>query len=287
MYRLFFLICWLPLTYAVANQVGNSSIPVECCSTCPHFRLSSSYSPGNSPGVEPSYESVGIVYFGGLSPGATVPLIEVWQNFLNNGTYATSGGIGSRYMNEAGDKVFGINFFSDSRKCSPCHLYQLGGGVEFFTPHFDFRINSFFPLNNSCCSDPIVYDDYIGDYLVLATFEEFAFKGFEVECGFRFNIPGNICFYSAIGPYYLTSAIAKSWGVQLRARCDIWNTFFCEVQITNDSIFNDCYRGYFGVVIPLDRLSSGLKRCLCWYDQPVHRQGIIRIGNACRYQTNY
>ncbi len=251
------------------------------------FLLYGFYAPGSSPGVDSSYESIGAVYFGKVSPGSLFPLIEVQQNFLNNGTWAPSGGIGSRYMNSRGNRIYGINFFYDGLGLNYFRFHQLGAGIELLSPFFDFRLNSYFPLNSHFTGDPTVYDNYIGDYFVIATFEEYAYRGFDAECGMRFPLMDNIYFYTGIGPYFLASKIAKSWGIQWRARCNLWSTVFAEVQITNDTIFNDRYRGYIGVEIPFDRFAWSLNRGFNWISQPVHRQNIISRGCCCEYQTNY
>ncbi len=127
--------------YSIINEESQSF----AAPSCSRFRLYSFYAPGNSPGVDSSYESVGAIYFGKLSPATFVPLLEVQQNFLNNGTWAPNVGVGSRYMNSRGNQVYGINFFYDGRNCRSLHFHQFGAGIEYLTQHFDFSLQRLHP----------------------------------------------------------------------------------------------------------------------------------------------
>lgn len=244
-----------------------------------------------------------------------LPFVDVQAHILGNGFWAVNAGLGMRWLNPCSGRILGANIFYDYRQMRHsqhknghhrddfhfCHdrkhteFNQVGFGLESLGPCWDARFNAYFPFGNeSIHSRPHIFDDYVGNYVMICREFQQAMKGFDLEFGYHPFCFCGLDFYSAIGTYYFAQHGKHAWGVITRLLVQYGNYLSVECRSTYDNLFHSKTQAVFNLVIPFELFASTCcgwcERSPCAYliSQPVHRNDLIIVTDPeCCWEWNF
>lgn len=265
-------------------------------------RIEGGYNFGKFIGIRHSYAELGLFLPVRLSDfmcfeSDLTTFADVRGYYFNNSKnrWGASAGVGVRTWLDEG--ILGANFYYDflqghHRTCHNRGFNRLGFGVEWLGPCFDFRANAYFPVGKRSHSRRFIFNEYIGDYVVIAKDTQFVVgEGFDAELGTPIYDACDFRIYAAAGPYYFqTSHCYHYWGGQARLELN-WRSYLSlQVRTSYDDTNHSHTQGRILVSIPFDVF------CGCNYFedfcsqllyQPVRRTGIIFTDHCCSYKKNW
>lgn len=257
----------------------------------PNSRIEFGYNFGKYIGIDKNYSEVG-AYIPAMLSEQILSFGDVRVFCLDNGKVAASGGVGFRnWVGNSG--VIGTNFYYDYRKSKfKGDFHRVGIGLEWLSECGDFRLNGYIPVQKKSQRCFLIFNDYIGNYLVVCKRKEYCIhEGFDAEWGRSFASYKNLSFYGAIGPYFYHARHDKNfWGVHARLEM-FWNSFLSfQIRTSYDSRYHGHMQGRLMLSFPLDAF-CGCEPfedvCAKLFTQPVKRNGLIFTKSSCKYTTNY
>ena len=134
-----------------------------------------------------------------------LPFLDFHIHRMNGGKFASNFGAGARILNDKTNSIFGLNVFYDTYEGDYRYYHQLGIGLEFLSPFFDFRLNGYTNLGSSTgYSKQCIYDQYVGGYFATSQQHQASMNGVEFKFG-KWLTRGSLRYfnlYGSIGPYF-------------------------------------------------------------------------------------
>lgn len=324
---------WLYITLASLTLVSSPIITEgfffekfdeSCCAPCCLDGLtfaSTSYldvggAVGRGYGDDPGHGTFGAFLSAPLGQN-WLPFVDVQAHVLGNGFWAVNAGLGLRWLNPCSNRIFGANIFYDYRQMRHSHhrhhdhndfndgfrhchsrhneFNQVGFGLEWLGPCWDLRLNGYFPVgNDSIRSKPHVYDDYVGNYVMVCRTFQYAMKGFDLQLGYHLFCFCGLDFYSAIGTYYFAQHRKHAWGYLGRLMVTYGDFLSIEWRSTYDNLFHSKNQAVFNLMIPFDVFANvcgcwnGRNHCAYLISQPVQRNDLIIVTDPeCCWEWNF
>ena len=136
-------------------------------------------------GYNTGYTSLDL-FLGHLS-GNYFPFVDLRGHYFNDGKWAANGGFGARFLPDAWDVVFGLNFYYDYRRAYQTHFQQAGAGLEFLRDKWEVRFNGYLPFwkKSSPYYDP-QFAFFKGNQIYLKAKKHVAMAGGDAEFGYNF-----------------------------------------------------------------------------------------------------
>jgi Inverse autotransporter, beta-domain len=187
------------------------------------------------------------------------PFIDLRGHYLSNNHWASNGGLGLRWVDCPGERIWGAHVFYDFRKSGEGDFNQIGTGMESLGVNFDFRLNGYMPLGR----------------------RKFVETGFDAEIGKQlFCCWDFVSIYAAAGTYYYRSERASHfWGGMFRLNVRATQYLNIDFKITYDHRFKTMAQGAFTLVLPFDIFECDvdpivdIAHYLLWV--PVERHPVI------------
>jgi len=189
-----------------------------------------------------------------------------------------STGVGVR--REYRKAVLGLNLYYDFQITS-LNLHQIGLGVEYLSNVFDFNANVYLPIGEKKIKKKHLFDDYIGDYVVICKQKTVLCKAFDVSISSLLFEGKSLKSYISIGLYGANfhkenRFIGILGGLKLKFR----GFFYLEPQFS--------YDGFYGTNLGIKfRMSIPFNRIINFQNKPTTRNMHINNKHSCNYQTNY
>lgn len=222
---------------------------------------------------------------------------DEWQAFIDikghhlgsSNSWAANGGVGVRVLSSC-DRTLGANIFYDYRRYRGVNFNQVGVGLESLGNTFDFRINGYFPFKKRI-SYGVVFDDYIGDYIVEALQYWNPMTGVDGEVGVTMLNNGCFGLYGAIGPYYYWNTATNNYFSKRNAFGGMarlafqWTDYVdLEVRVTYDNIFKTKVQGLLQLTLPFeacfDFCNWTKNVCSNIFLKPVSRREVIVLHHS-------
>jgi hypothetical protein len=199
-----------------------------------------------------------------LTNAQLFPYANLRGHVFNNGQGAGNFGLGFRYLTDSSCQVMGANLFYDLRKTNFETFNQLGGGLEYLLPSWEFRANGYFPVGKRVSSrHGIKFDHFSGNNFIIGFKREFAFTGVDGEVAWHFNPYEDINFYLGAGPYYFKGRLEKSaWGGKVRLEAKITDYITLQGIYSYDRVFHSRGSGELALNIPFGKRKC-IKRTNC------------------------
>ena len=247
---------------------------------------------GNRPSFEGNISTLGLMVFReslpSQNPCAFVDLN--WSSFGTGNDNGFSGGAGIRYSPYDPRTVLGLNGYFDYLGFSSSSLRQASVGFEWLTFDSDFRINAYFPVErNTSAYQLIIYDDYIGDYIVVAESWEKALRGFDLEFRRHFYLPYHFRIAPAIGGYFLSGGCCDKNGIKGSLAFDWRDLISIEGAVYYDKCNQISGEAIVRIEFPLESYCAAYFGSYChdWKKARVRRCCTIPHEQICNYVTNY
>lgn len=267
------------------------------------YRLFLSHLEGEGLGTNTGYSTLGGFFalggFASSSSSQFEPFVDVRGHVLNDGRLAANVGAGTRYINYF-QYIWGLNLYYDWRHGQHGHYQQAAGGLELLGKHWGLRANVYWPVGSKAhFSEPTIFSDYLGGFVVVCKEREQALKGVDAEVGFysRIGSPGfNI--YAGIGQYYYRRFCSKDiLGGKARLILQGWDYLSLEGNYYYDRINHSIVTGKITLAFPFgNRPRSQIVR---WTEgpfyedvsqfkeiayQPLLRNEMIYLEEMCQFE---
>ena len=257
------------------------------------------YGTNSGIGYGTDYSTVGLFLAPDYANGSLYPLIDLRAHRFDNDTYGFNVGVGGRYIPPPNTfcEILGFNLFYDWRQGFLNEYNQFGIGLEILSKRWDFRANGYFPVGAKTFRYTCVFDNYIGDYMIVNEKQEITTYGFNAEVGWLAISSKNFFLYLAAGPYYLTTNKSACFGFEpirggmIRARPQYKDYFAVDVTFSHDSTFNTVWQTIFIVSLPLYQI-RGQNEGPCGLTdrqiyQPIERFEVMSLGTRSCWWQNY
>jgi hypothetical protein len=195
------------------------------------------------------------------------------QQTLN---FATSLGLGWRWLGSAGGQIYGVNGWYDADRSHPGFVHQASVGVEVLGDAWEWRANGYFPCGAS--RQPVAFTS-LGPVFPGAE----ALPGVDMECGRAMD--GWLGEYgvSVYGGwyYYRDDRNFDIFGGSMRLESKISETLTLDLKMTHDSFFKTgCAFGITWILPTAGKCKTCLPQPLDYYRlvQPVVRNRTIVFG---------
>jgi hypothetical protein len=245
-----------------------------------------------------NYSTLEITFAPDFVPGHFLPMVDLRGHRFDNTKYAANAGLVARYIPDGNAPfchILGGNLYYDYRQGSWGGFHQIGAGIEMLGKGWDLRANGYVPLSVTEHVRECVFDDYIGDYVIIKRKIEFVSYGYNAEFGYWAVQSDSFLLYGAASLYYLSgrSCQKELRGGRLRIRPQYKDYFAFEVSVSHDSIFQTVWQGQIILSIPLYLINAKKgKRFPCGLTerqvyQPVNRFEIMPMGQSCSWASNF
>ncbi len=229
-------------------------------------------------------------------PGHFLPFLNVRGHRFDNDTYAANFGVGFRYIPDTGSfcELLGANVYYDYREGRLNTYSQIGVGLEILGKRWDVRGNAYIPVGAKKNKLTCVFDDYLGDFIIINKNFEMTTYAFNAEIGWTAVNSKYWMLYLAGGPYYLgrhSQCMDKPiFGGEFRIQPQYKDYFAVDFIVSHDDIYKTVFQCVATVILPLYKIKP-LNRGVCLYDrqvyQPVERFEIMPIGGCSCWKFNY
>jgi Inverse autotransporter, beta-domain len=253
------------------------------------LRLKAGYAFGQFIGLNDSYAELGL-FLAPKTLGKWLPFADINGYLLNNGEWATSAGLGLRWLNVDSQRIWGANFYYDGRKSHRKTVFnRLGIGLESLGP-IDFRINGYFPLNQSRQCSVCSFKNSNGDFFWKQTQKEFTFRGVDAELGAYLLEWRDFSFYGAAGPYYYYNRSVNGF-VGGFARLELnWREYLSfNMRLSYDKKYQTKVQGEILLTLPLYELfvNHSFESYKEIFTQPVQRNNLIFTDHSRHTTWNW
>ncbi len=299
------------LPVSAISQGSDCAFPVESCfdrNLHPNFcpwpkRIYISHVDGTNNGIAfaSNYSTLGIVFAPDYCPGSVLPMLDVRVHRFDNPAYGFNAGLIARYVPNPSSgvsnfcQVLGVNAYYDYREGFIGYYQQLGSGLEVIGSRWDFRSNIYFPIGPKRNVKTCVFDDYIGDYIIIKNAYESVSFAFNAEVGYYFVNTCSFFLYGAAGPYYIAGrkCHSKTRGGKARIRPQYKDYIALDLSVSYDPLFQTVWQAELIFSLPLYQLSySKSSKGPCGISnrqiyQPVERFEVMPLGRRDCWTTNY
>lgn len=233
-----------------------------------------------------------------------VPFADLAYHPLFNGEQAATIGLGTRMILADCRSVVGVNFYYDMREKNRLYFHQAGFGLEYLSPCFDLRLNTYFVLGKQCFFTNATRYQYDAGYRLIVADLTTSWSGLDAEIGSGFTacvacVP--VSFYAALGPYYYYRQTCGCScfntdvvGGRFRLEATVCDYLSLQAEATWDTFWKDRYTITLNFNLPLSRLNACFDRSPksgSWLEgvarQSVYRQPIIPIYKRVTYDWNW
>lgn len=259
----------------------------ECLEPCKVVRAEVGYAFGDFIGVNRDYLELALF----TTPYRT----ENEAGFVDGRTYLFEDGrwgasIGAGYRRKVCDscQVFGANIYYDCLDENYKTFHELGVGLEWLSPCWDFRINGYYHVgSNRSYSAPRFYQ-FDGGYNGVCKMMESSYDRIDGEVGRRFCYsPCGTWVYLGAGPYYAHSAVDDFAGGFFRAEVSWRDILSLEGRVSYDKVYKARAQGRILISIPLERLFCCSPCCRDILIEPVRRNGVMFTDGCCDWTWNW
>lgn len=228
--------------------------------------------------------------------GHFLPMIDLRGHRFDNDTYGANFGIIARYIPEDFTfcRMLGVNAYYDYRQGSIGYFQQVGVGIEVLGRRWDFRANVYAPFGAKRRFRKCVFDDFIGDFIMIRTEFEAVSYGFNCEVGYYFVRSKNFTLYGAAGPYYIAGREGHltTRGGEVRLRPQYKDYIALEGSYRHDPVFESVWQLQIIFTLPLYQISTRTSTPPCRFlekqiYQSVERFEVMPLGRCDRWFTNF
>lgn len=184
-----------------------------------------------------------------------LPYLNLRGHVFNDGHGAGNFGAGFRYLSDSMCQAVGVNVFYDMRKTSAQTYNQIGAGLEYLFPHWELRVNGYFPIGRKVSHrQDIKFDHFAGHNLFLGFKREFAFIGGDAEVAWHVQPSCYLNLYFGLGPYYFKGHY-KQGALGGKARIEAKITDYITLQgiYSYDRLFHSRGSGELAFNIPFGK----------------------------------
>ena len=188
-----------------------------------------------------------------------LPFVNLRGHVFNNGQGAGNFGGGFRYLYDSMCQAMGMNVFYDFRKTSHQTFNQMGAGLEYLFPHWELRVNGYFPVGRRTShKEGIKFDHFSGNNLFIGFKREFAFTGVDGELAWHIQPFCRTDLYLGVGPYYFKGHLGHA-ALGGKARLEVKMTDYVTLQgiYSYDRVFHSRGSGEIAFNIPF-----GKRKCV-------------------------
>ena len=247
----------------VSNEPSAHPAPTECQSTAKQNQFNIRHQEGTGVGYNKGYTSANALLNYKINQ-QFFSFLDLRGHIFNDGKWAANAGLGLRYLPNALSILFGINAFYDYRETKHSVFNQLGAGFECFLPHWDIRVNGYFPFGTRKHHYKKGFDRFEGHNAFLFEKVDSPFLGGDARVGRRIYKNDELQLYGTAGAYYFYGQYGKnSCGALLNLKATISKYLTVEGQTSYDSTFH--WRGYGEIGL---QISFGGKHTLKRTDMP-------------------
>lgn len=272
---------------------------LECRSSCPRYHfghmqsffLYSQINLGDRPCFKRDINSLGLMYFHDclryLNILAFVDLCGSFFNDDNNNGFST--GIGMRFKLPSTNVLMGVNTYFDYQNLSDSTFRRASIGLEWLTCDLSFRTNVYFPISKTSGKGHIVFDDYVGDYIVEVDYWKEALTVFDFELRKQFFLSCDFKISPALGCYFLCGGCCNKKGVKSSLAIEWRDLASIEGVIYYDKCNELKAEAIIRIQLPFELLFSSCYNSYCddWKKARVRRSSYIPYEKICKYTTNY
>lgn len=254
------------------------------------IQLESGYTMGKFIGLEENYVELG-VFVAPESINGLQPLVDLRGFRLDNGDWAASVGIGTRWWDRSSFRVYGTNLFYDYRNAHFANFHRIGIGLESLGECLDYRLNVYLPVNGDTKHSSLhVFDKFTSGFIATCQEHEFAFKGVDFELGWHIWHSCNFSLYGSTGPYYYhNKRVSGIFGGQAHLELSWVSCLTLEVRVSYDKKFDTHVQGKIMLSLPLYELYCGRQDDSCQelITQGVKRNNVPFTTRCCDWTWNW
>ncbi len=204
------------------------------------------------------YSSIDLFY-GTQTEANWYTYIDARAHIFNDGKPAINLGIGSRYLCECSDMIYGINLYWDYRDAKHTTFHALGAGVEFFWPCWEIHLNGYVPVNRHKKSYRTGFQEFSGNSAIFYKKYELAMSGGDITLGYKFLDCDCFDIKALITGYYFQGDYGEhAGGGMLRLRSNITDWITVEGSVSYDNEFKWLGQGELALNFPF---GGPVKRC--------------------------
>ncbi|MBX7066580.1 MAG: inverse autotransporter beta domain-containing protein [Parachlamydiales bacterium] len=216
--------------------------------------------------------------------------LDLRGHVFNDGRPAVNAGAGWR-IQTCECQAFGLNAYYDYRSTKRENYNQMGAGIEYLLPRWEFRVNGYFPFGET---ESKLYDlkfsHFSGHQFYVSRKHEVSMTGFDAEAGWHFFHTKNFDLYAGAGPYYFKGPIGDG-AIGGKVRFEARMTPFVSIEIGDsyDSVFHNRFQASFAINIPFGPRPKLKSDSCCsledkkafqqWVFTPPKRQEIIVVDS--------
>ena len=221
-----------------------------------------------------------------------VPYLDLRGHYFDDAKWAANGGAGVRLLVPEINSVLGANAYYDCRLGERRHYQQIGVGLEWLTPYFEFTANGYIPFGKTKSG---IFDQRLigfqGHHFLIQRKRELALGGAELEVGYRWPRTRFFELYTGLGAYYLTGSQKHVLGVQGVVSGQFWRFFSIDLKCSHDHLFHTSFQGVFTVSLPFGyeprvpyscESNTNLQRLLY---RPIERREIIALDKHKKHDV--
>ncbi len=245
---------------------------------------------GEKNGFPTDYSSFAFLFAGNYQLGHFMPMVDMRGFVFNDGTYAASAGLATRYIPKQNSfcRLLGLNFFYDWRQGHHRDFNQIGVGMEILGKRWDFRANAYLPFG--MYKKKCVFDE--DEFHAERKTTEFPYYSSNFEIGYLVANGKNILLYAATGPYFLSGKFhhhATGWEGRIRPQYKDY--LAVDLAVSYDGVFKTIYQATVILYLPLYRLCPKNKGPCGITDrqiyQPIERFEVTSIGRRRCWKFNW
>jgi hypothetical protein len=178
--------------------------------------------------------------------------LDLRGHVFNDGYTALNAGLGWRYLFDSLCNAFGLNAYYDFRKTKHKKYNQVGVGIEYLMPSWEFRANGYFPIGSHYSRFfDLQFDHFEGNQFFVSRKHEFAMTGADAEAGWHFYKEKNFDLFAAIGPYYFKGKLGSAAiGGKIRLEARITRYLTLEIGDSYDQVFHNRFHAEASLNFP-------------------------------------
>ncbi len=207
------------------------------------------YVGGKGRGYTSGYQTGGVSIFNS-GDSCSLKFLELQMMRISPGRFGGNCGVGWRRTLHNLEDMLGFNFFYDYRRDGGVYFQQVGLGMEYFNPIFDFRMNSYLPIVRNRGIESVTTIEYEEEESQIITSYDAPYWGLDVEFASILKVGGIHSILVGVGPYFYDTtcscyAADALLGGMFRLKAQVSNTFTAEFLMTYDHVFHFAPQGIF------------------------------------------
>jgi hypothetical protein len=244
---------------------------------------------GDGPGNTPGYQGLDLFLAAPKLNDYLYPFLNQTFYRLNDNRFASTTGIGVRWVTPYSGIILGTNLFYDYLQLHRGSFNQLGIGFEVLGRCLDFRCNGYQPIGNkSHHLSTCVFDQFIGDFVMIKRRFKTVMEGLDGEFALHLARREGFDLYICGGSYYYHSKPSgHCWGGSARIGLDYHRYIRIEGSYYSDNLFGQNFQGIIRLSLPFNICYSAQN---CLWDilmQPIERHPFAFSRNHCCWSSNF